>query len=103
MAGGKGTRLKPLTDRVPKPMVPVGPRRCIDYVLRSLSAAGVRDVIVTTGSLSEHVIRGISDGAAHGVSVVYSFEDEPLGTAGGVRHVGPFLGGETFIVASGDV
>ena len=103
MAGGKGTRLRPLTDRVPKPMVPVGPRRCIDYVLRSLSAAGVRDVIVTTGYLSEHVVRGIADGAAHGVSVVYSFEDEPLGTAGGVRHVGPFLGGETFIVASGDV
>jgi mannose-1-phosphate guanylyltransferase len=103
MAGGKGTRLRPLTDGLPKPMVPVGPSRCIDYVLRSLTGAGVREVIVTTGYLSDRVIRGIADGASHGVSVVYSFEDEPLGTAGGVRHVMPFLGGEPFIVASGDV
>jgi mannose-1-phosphate guanylyltransferase len=103
MAGGKGTRLRPLTDRLPKPMVPVGPLRCIDYVLRSLTSAGVHEVIVTTGYLSDHIIRGIADGAYHGVSVVYSFEDEPLGTAGGVRHVLPFLGDEPFIVASGDV
>lgn len=103
MAGGKGTRLRPLTDRLPKPMVPVGALRCIDYVLRSLTNAGIREVIVTTGYLSDRVIRGISDGASHGVSVVYSFEDEPKGTAGGVRHVQPFLGNEPFIVASGDV
>jgi len=103
MAGGKGTRLKPLTDHLPKPMVPVGPRRCIDYVIRSLAAAGIHEIIVTTGYLSDRVIRGIADGAAHGVSVAYSFEDEPLGTAGGVKHVGPFLGRDTFVVASGDV
>ena len=103
MSGGKGTRLKPLTDHLPKPMVPVGPRRCIDYVIRSLAAARIDEIIVTTGYLSDRVIRGIADGASHGVSVVYSFEDEPLGTAGGVKHVGPFLGRETFVVASGDV
>jgi mannose-1-phosphate guanylyltransferase len=103
MSGGKGTRLKPLTDHLPKPMVPVGGRRCIDYVIRSLAAARIDEIIVTTGYLSDRVIRGIADGARHGVSVVYSFEDEPLGTAGGVKHVGPFLGNETFVVASGDV
>jgi len=103
LAGGKGTRLRPLTDGLPKPMVPVGPSRCIDYVLRSLTSAGVREVIVTTGYLSDRVVRGIADGASHGVSVVYSFEDEPMGTAGGVRHVLPFLGDEAFVVASGDV
>jgi mannose-1-phosphate guanylyltransferase len=103
MAGGKGTRLKPLTDHLPKPMVPVGSRRCIDYVLRSLTSAGIHEVIVTTGYLSDRVIRGIADGATHGVSVVYSFEGEPMGTAGGVRHVGPFLGRQPFVVASGDV
>lgn len=103
MAGGKGVRLKPLTNAMPKPMVPVGPRRCIDFVIRSLTMAGIDEVIVTTGYLSERVIRGIADGASHGVNVVYSFEDEPLGTAGGVKHVGPFLGREPFVVASGDV
>lgn len=103
MAGGKGVRLKPLTNNMPKPMVPVGPRRCIDFVIRSLTKAGIDEVIVTTGYLSERVIRGIADGASHGVNVVYSFEDEPLGTAGGVKHVGPFLGKEPFVVASGDV
>src|SRR6266850_7713901 len=103
MSGGRGQRLKPLTDHLPKPMVPVGPRRCIDYVIRSLRSAGIDEVIVTTGYLSDRIIRGIADGATHGVSVVYSFEDEPLGTAGGVKHVGPFLGNEPFVVASGDV
>ncbi len=103
MAGGKGTRLRPLTNRLPKPMVPVGQSRCVDYVLRSLTSAGVREVIVTTGYLSDRIVRGIADGANHGVSVVYSFEDEPMGTAGGVRHVLPFLGDEAFLVASGDV
>lgn len=103
MAGGKGVRLKPLTNDLPKPMVPVGPRRCIDFVIRSLTKGGIDEVIVTTGYLSERVIRGIADGASHGVNVVYSFEDEPLGTAGGVKHVGPFLGKEPFVVASGDV
>jgi mannose-1-phosphate guanylyltransferase len=103
MSGGRGQRLKPLTDHLPKPMVPVGPRRCIDYVIRSLTSAGIDEVIVTTGYLSDRVIRGIASGASHGASVVYSFEDEPLGTAGGVKHVGPFLGKETFVVASGDV
>jgi NDP-sugar pyrophosphorylase family protein len=103
MSGGKGTRLKPLTNHLPKPMVPVGQRRCIDYVLRSLTSAGIDEIIVTTGYLSDRVVRGIADGARHGVSVAYSFEDEPLGTAGGVKQVGPFLGKEAFIVASGDV
>lgn len=103
MSGGKGTRLKPLTNDLPKPMVPVGPRRCIDYVIRSLTAARIDEIIVTTGYLSDRVIRGIADGASHGVNVVYSFEDEPLGTAGGVKHVGPFLGKEPFVVVSGDV
>src|SRR6266571_4901226 len=103
MSGGKGTRLKPLTNHLPKPMVPVGTRRCIDYVIGSLAAAKVHEIVVTTGYLSDRVIRGIADGAAHGVSVVYSFEDEPLGTAGGVKQVGPFLGREPFVVASGDV
>jgi mannose-1-phosphate guanylyltransferase len=103
MSGGKGTRLKPLTNHLPKPMVPVGPRRCIDYVIRSLTAARIGEIIVTTGYLSDRVIRGIADGASYGANVVYSFEGEPLGTAGGVKHVGPFLGNETFVVASGDV
>lgn len=103
MSGGKGTRLKPLTDHLPKPMVPVGPRRCIDYVIRSLTSAQIDEIVVTTGYLSDRVVRGIADGARHGVSVVYSFEDEPLGTAGGVKHVGRFLGHEAFVVASGDV
>src|SRR5689334_14266524 len=103
MSGGKGTRLKPLTNHLPKPMVPVGPRRCIDYVIRSLTAARIGEIIVTTGYLSDRVIRGIADGASYGANVVYSFEGEPLGTAGGVKHVGPFLGNESFVVASGDV
>ena len=101
MAGGEGTRLRPITYYIPKPLIPVAGKPCIDYVLSSLAKGGVGRVIITTcyyfDSIAKHV-----GGQVHGMNIVYSVEDPPLGTAGGVKKVMGLVD-DTFIVASGDV
>ncbi len=102
LAGGFGTRLKPLTERMPKPLLPVAGRPCIDYVLRSLGEAGFREIIVTTSYMSDRVMKRIGDGLDYEASILYSFEATPAGTAGAVKRVAEFID-DTFLVASGDV
>ncbi len=102
LAGGEGTRLKPLTYKRPKPLMPVAGRPCIDYVLRSLATSGFHEIIVTTSYLSDALIKSIGDGADYNASILYSFEENPAGTAGAVRRVGNFID-ETFVVAMGDI
>ncbi|MEE9236623.1 MAG: NDP-sugar synthase [Thermoplasmata archaeon] len=102
LAGGTGTRLKPLTERVPKPLLPVAGRPCIDFVLRSLVSAGVKEIIVATSYMSDRVMKRIGDGMEYDASILYSFEATPAGTAGAVKRVADFIK-DTFVVASGDV
>lgn len=102
LAGGFGTRLKPLTERVPKPLLPVAGSPCIDFVLRSLVAAGFREVVVATSYMSDRVMKRIGDGLEYDASILYSFEATPAGTAGAVKRVADFIE-DTFVVASGDV
>lgn len=102
LAGGEGTRLKPLTSRTPKPLIPVAGRPCIDFVIRSLIASGFREIVITTAYMSDTLIQSIGDGLDYGASILYSFEGTPAGTAGAVRRVANFIG-ETFVVAMGDV
>jgi len=102
LAGGEGTRLKPLTYKRPKPLMPVAGRPCIDYVLRSLATSGFHEIIVTTAYLSDALIKSIGDGVDYNASILYSFEENPAGTAGAVRRVGNFID-ETFVVAMGDI
>ncbi len=102
LAGGFGTRLKPLTERMPKPLLPVAGRPCIDFVLRSLVSAGFREVVVATSYMSDRVMKRIGDGLEYDASILYSFEATPAGTAGAVKRVADFIE-ETFVVASGDV
>ena len=102
LAGGVGTRLRPLTDTRPKPLIPIAGKPCIEYVIRSLVDGGFKKLIVTTGYMSDVLVRRIGDGTKMGASVRYSFEESPMGTAGAVKKIEDFLD-ETFIVASGDV
>ncbi|MHB8585278.1 MAG: sugar phosphate nucleotidyltransferase [Thermoplasmatota archaeon] len=102
MAGGEGTRLRPITLTRPKPFVPVGGKPCIEFVIDSLRRADVRDVMVTTFYKPEELVRHLGSGERFGVNVGYSVEDSPRGTAGGVRKVLPWID-DTFVVASGDV
>lgn len=102
LAGGEGTRLRPLTERRPKPLIPIAGKLCIDYVLNSLVKADCRDIIITTGYLSEKLIKTIGSGTQHNANILYSFEDVPAGTAGAVKKVETYIE-DTVIVASGDV
>lgn len=102
LAGGEGTRLKPLTYRRPKPLIPIAGRPCIDYVIRSLVGSGFRELVIATAYLSDRLIQSIGDGLDYNASIVYSFERTPAGTAGAVKRLANFIDG-TFIVAMGDV
>ncbi len=102
MAGGEGTRLRPLTRTTPKPLMPVGRRRCIDYSLASLERAGITEIIVTTSYKADMIVDALEATDVAGLSILFSFEREPLGTAGGVSKVRDFLD-ETFLVLSADV
>ncbi len=87
MAGGYGTRLLPLTERVPKPMLPVGDRPLLERTVERLRDAGIRRVAITTHHLADQITGHFGDGHAYGVELEYVAENEPLGTAGALRLV----------------
>ena len=103
MAGGEGTRLRPLTLDVPKPFIRVAGKPAMEYALDALVAAGVKDIIVTTFYKPERLFNHLAGGARFGARVFYSVEDEAMGTAGGVAKCLPLVGDDTVVVLSGDV
>ena len=82
MAGGKGTRLRPLTEHTPKPMLHVAGRPLLEHTVERLAAAGVRRIAISTNYLAEQITDHFGDGSAFGVEIAYLAETEPLGTAG---------------------
>jgi MurNAc alpha-1-phosphate uridylyltransferase len=104
LAAGRGERMRPLTEKLPKPMLEVGGHRLIEYHLASLHELGVRDVVVNLSWHGERIREALGDGAARGLSIHYSEEGpEPLGTGGGLHAALPLLGFEPFLVLNGDV
>lgn len=101
MAGGEGTRLRPLTSNQPKPMVPICGKPCMEHILELLREHGFEDVIVTVAFLPQAIRSYFGTGDALGLNIEYSVEESPLGTAGSVRLAAPALD-ETFLVISGD-
>ena len=96
LAAGRGERMRPLTDKLPKPMLEVGGYRLIEYHLASLAALGVRDVVINLSWQGERIREALGDGAVHGVAIRYSEEGpEPLGTGGGIFAALPLLGART--------
>lgn len=102
MVGGKGTRLRPLTETRPKPILPVLDKPCLMYLIESMARAGAEEVILACGYKSEKMAAEIGDGSDQGISIVYSYEDEPMGTAGAIKLLEDRLD-STFIAANGDV
>ena len=102
LVGGEGTRLRPLTYGMPKPMVPVVNRPFLEHTLAYLNNYGVKNVILTLSYLPEVIQDYFGDGSNSGVRLNYAIEDTPLGTAGAVKNVERYLDG-TFIVLNGDV
>src|ERR1700737_68997 len=82
LAGGEGTRLRPLTAVFPKPLVPLGNKPVIEILLRRLASSGLTDVTICTGYLGELIKAVCGDGAQFGLRIQYVNEDQPLGTAG---------------------
>lgn len=101
MAGGEGSRLRPLTCDLPKPMVPLANRPMMEHIVALLKHYGFTDIGVTLQYLPEQIENYFGDGRQFGVKMQYFIEDSPLGTAGSVKNSGDFLD-ETFIVISGD-
>ncbi len=101
MAGGSGTRLRPLTMNRPKPMVPVANKPVIGHILDLLKRHGITDVIVTLQYRASDVQDFFGDGSSLGMNIEYSIEESPLGTAGSVKQAQELLD-DTFIVISGD-
>lgn len=101
MAGGKGTRLRPLTCDLPKPMVPLLGRPCMEYMIELLHTFGITDIAVTIQYMPEVIRNHFGDGSEFGVNLHYFEEHLPLGTAGSVKNAQDFLD-ERFIVISGD-
>ena len=102
MAGGEGTRLRPLTSNVPKPMIPLANRPMMEHILDLLKRHGFDEIVVTVAFMANHIRSWFGDGSELGVRMVYATEETPLGTAGSVRNAMDELT-EPFLVISGDV
>ncbi len=104
LAAGRGERLRPVTDRIPKALVRVRGEALLDRHLAALRAAGIGTVVINLGWLGEAIVEHVGSGAAWGIDVVYSPEgDDVLETGGGIRRALPLLGEQPFLVINADV
>ena len=101
LAGGRGTRLRPYTQVLPKPLMPVGDRPILDIVMRQLEHAGFSRVTISTGYLAQLIEAFFGDGSPYGVNIDYCREREPLGTVGALSMIDDL--DEPFLVMNGDV
>jgi len=102
LAAGMGNRLRPLTDRMPKPLIEVGGQPLIAYPLALVRAAGITDVVINLHHLGAQLRDALGDGSRYGVSIRYSEEDPILDTGGGIKRAEPLLGANRFVVLNSD-
>ena len=102
LAAGKGTRLRPLTDTVPKPLLEVAGRPMIAFPLQLLREAGIQEVVINLHHLGQQIRNRLGDGSAYGVRIAYSEEDPILDTGGAIAAAKEFFRGETFVVVNAD-
>ncbi|MBN2072681.1 MAG: NDP-sugar synthase [Actinobacteria bacterium] len=102
LAAGLGTRLRPLTDLISKPMAPICNRPVMEHIIRLLARHDFKDIVCNLHWFPEDIKNYFGDGSRWGVKIVYSYEEELLGTAGGVKNVQDFFEGNNFLVISGD-
>jgi MurNAc alpha-1-phosphate uridylyltransferase len=103
LAAGRGERLRPMTDTVPKALVPVAGKPLIAWHLERLAAAGGREAVINVSHLGERIVEHLGDGARFGVRIAYSREAERLETAGGIAQALDLLGSEPFLLLNADV
>jgi N-acetyl-alpha-D-muramate 1-phosphate uridylyltransferase len=103
LAAGLGNRMRPLTLTTPKPLLSVGDKPLIVWHIEALKAAGIHDIVINTAWLGHKLHEALGDGAGLGVNILWSNEDEPLETAGGIQKALPLLGKQPFILVNGDI
>jgi N-acetyl-alpha-D-muramate 1-phosphate uridylyltransferase len=103
LAAGRGERLRPLTDTLPKPLLAVRGKPVIIWIIERLARAGIVDLVINHAHLGSKIEQALGDGRALGVAIRYSPEAEALETAGGIANALPLLGSEPFIVVNGDI
>lgn len=102
MVGGKGTRLRPLTYTRPKPILPVVDKPCLGYLIDALVRGGIEEIYLACGYKSQQFVDTIGDGSDRGIKILYSFEDEPMGTGGAIKLLEDKLD-DVFVACNGDV
>jgi len=102
LAAGRGERMRPLTDKMPKPLLKVGGKPLIVWHLERLAKAGFKEIVINHAHLGEQIEAALGNGTDWGVSIQYSSEKVALETAGGIANALPLLGDEPFLVVNGD-
>ncbi len=104
LAAGRGERMRPLTDRIPKPLLQINGKALIEYHIEALVAAGIRELVINHGWLGSKIPELLGDGSCYGATIHYSPEpEEALETGGGIVQALPLLGEEPFLVVNGDI
>jgi len=104
LAGGYGKRLKPYTENVPKPLLPVAGRSILEWQIRWLKHYGFEEILICAGYLKEKLVNEVGSGVKYGVRVGYVVEDEPLGTGGALKNAEHILrNDESFLLINGDI
>jgi MurNAc alpha-1-phosphate uridylyltransferase len=103
LAAGRGERLRPLTDDLPKALVEAGGKPLLAWHLERLAASGCREAVINVSHLAERIVERIGDGARYGLRIAYSREPQPLETAGGLAQARALLGDEPFLLVNSDV
>jgi MurNAc alpha-1-phosphate uridylyltransferase len=103
LAAGRGERLRPITESIPKALVPAGGKPLLVWHLERLAAGGCREAVMNVSHLAGQIVERIGDGSRFGLRIAYSREAEPLETAGGIAHAGALLGERPFLLVNADI
>ncbi len=103
LAAGRGERMRPLTDRIPKPLLMAGGKPLIVWHIENLVLAGIREIVINHAHLGGQIEEALGDGRRFGAEIRYSAEESALETAGGIANALPLLGDSPFAVVNGDI
>jgi NDP-sugar pyrophosphorylase family protein len=104
LAGGYGKRLRPLTESIPKPLLPVGDKGIIEWQISWLKRHGISEIVICAGYLKDRIVEKLGDGSRYGVKIEYAFEEKALGTGGALKNARHLLENEDiFLLVNGDV
>ena len=103
LAAGRGERLRPLTDKVPKPLLPIKDTTLIEYNLEKIKKAGIKRIVINVWHLGQMIIDKLGDGKKYGLDIQYSIEKELLGTGGGLKNAFHLIDRENFLLVNADI